>query len=167
VSGIAAREFVAPAQLAAVADLLRRARREIESEIAGTSMAATLPPGTRVRIRCGAVAPRARRTIVAFLVGARLIAHRVVAGVRGHVITRGDGAVVCDPPLAIGDVLGEVVALQAGDGWRPPPAPPPLSPARRVAARAVLLGVAAALAVDPRLARRLAVGLARLRRGGA
>ena len=43
--------------------------------------------------------------------GGRLVAHRLVEKFPGGVVTRGDAARSDDPPIAISDVLGRVVAI--------------------------------------------------------
>ena len=149
----------------ALAPLLRRAGSVIESEIRGRSMGSTLPPGTRIRIRCLAEAGYRTGSVVAFVAGRGLVGHRVVgrgSDRRGRTVllTRGDGTPVCDPPVEPDLVLGEVTDWHDGRAWRPIPDPPPITALRRLAAAGLLLLVRLTLAVDPRLAGRLAAGLA-------
>ncbi len=141
--------------------LLQRAGRDIESTIQGRSMGNTLPPGTRILIRCRESGAYVNGSVVAFVATRGLVGHRVVgrrADSTGTVtlLTRGDGTLVCDPPLEPSRVLGEVTEWHDGEAWRPvPPAPARSTPARLGAAGLLLL-VRAALAIDQEMAARLA-----------
>lgn len=160
----------------ALAPLLQRAGAVIESEIRGRSMGGTLPPGTRIRIRCDAARDYPEGTVLAFQGGRGLVGHRLVGRAldrRGLtlLLTRGDGTVIPDPPIEPARVLGEVVAWQQGEAWLPPrPAPSRSGPARAAASAAMWL-VRIALAIHPGLAARVAVLLdataRRLTRGGS
>ena len=152
-----------------LAPLLKRAGSVIESEIRGWSMGGTLAPGTRIRIRCGTAASYPAGTVIAFVGGRGLVGHRVVG--HGHpsaggalLLTRGDGTLVCDPPIEPERILGEVIEWREGETWRPLPAAPPRGLLGRGAAAGALLLVRAALALDPRLAARVAVLLAAVAR---
>jgi hypothetical protein len=128
----------------ALAPILRRAGSVIESEIRGPSMGATLPNGTRIRISCRTEDSYQPGTVIAFVIPAGLVGHRVVALARGRsgrdlFFTRGDGAVVCDGPIEAGRVLGEVTEWFDGQSWHPVPAAPVMSAGRRVVAGLVLL----------------------------
>ena len=151
----------APSPLAFV---LRRARGVIESEIRGGSMGATLPPGTRIRIACGVEAHRSIGSVVAFEGNDGLVGHRVVGHVTDHrgrvlILARGDGMLVCDPPLDPERVLGEIAAFQRGAEWLPLP-PAPAARAGTRAGRSVALAmVRGATRIHPTLAAHLAEGL--------
>ncbi|MDZ4673538.1 MAG: hypothetical protein SGI84_03725 [Gemmatimonadota bacterium] len=152
-----------------LAPLLKRAGAVIESEIRGRSMGGTLVSGTRIRIRCDTGADYRTGTVIAFLGGNGLVGHRIVgAGCdrrgRRHLLTRGDGSLVPDPPTEPERVLGEVIEWQDGESWRPlPPAPMRSLPGRTTAA-AMLWLVRLLLSIDPRLAVRTAILLARVGR---
>ena len=150
----------------ALAPLLRRAGSVIESEIRGPSMGRTLTPGTRIRIRCGDGLGHPPGTVIAFFGGNGLVGHRIVGAGRDrrgprHLLTRGDGSLVPDPPIEPERVLGEVIEWHDGEGWRPLPAAPARTLVGRSAAAAMLLMVRLALVVDARLAVRGAILLAR------
>ena len=144
----------------AVAPLLQRAGRVIESEITGTSMGSTLPPGTRIRIHCedpGSAKPGA---VVAVMTDRGLIGHRLIwRGVdrkgRSIALTRGDGLTVCDPPAVTDRFLGEITEWYSAAAWRPVPGAPPTSWLRRCAAMSMLLAVRCGLAIDVSVATRL------------
>jgi len=144
---------------AVVAGLLRRSGAEIESVVQGRSMGCALPSGARIRIRCAASARYEVGSVVAFRAGDALIGHRVVAASRDRrgrdlLVTRGDAALLCDPPVDPALVLGEVTARADGDAWTPVPGPAPRrGPAAGVAAVSlhVVRGLAA---VDRDLASR-------------
>lgn len=110
----------------AAAELLRRSGGEIESMVQGRSMGGTLPAGTRIRIGQGRDAAFAPGTVVAFLVGETLTGHRVVRSSRDlwgreALLTRGDGCMLCDPPIDPALVVGEVTAWHSATGWSPVP----------------------------------------------
>ncbi len=152
-----------------LAPLLKRAGSIIESEIRGPSMGRTLEPGTRIRIRCGTGLDFLDGTVIAFLAGQRLVGHRLVGRTRDRrgqplLLTRGDGTVVCDPPLDPQAVLGEVIEWLDGDTWRPLPTAPPHSLIGRGVAATILLLIRLALVLDDRLAARTATLLARVGR---
>jgi len=121
------------AGLARTAAGLRLIGSELESVVRGGSMGSSLPAGARIRIvrnQTGRYAPGA---IVAFLAGDALIAHRVVSNVvdrrgRTGVVTKGDAALICDPPIQSEIVIGEVRSVQLQGEWA---APAPGSPRKR------------------------------------
>jgi hypothetical protein len=152
-----------------LAPLLKRAGTVIESEIRGRSMGSTLPPGSRIRIRCGTAATYPEGTVIAFVGGTGLVGHRVVGHGRQRaggalLLTRGDGTLVCDPPIEPGRILGEVIERRDGESWRPLPAAPSATLLGRGTAAATLLLIRAALVLDLRLAARTAVILAAVAR---
>lgn len=151
----------------ALAPLLKRAGSVIESEIRGRSMAGTLVPGTRIRIRCGSGTDYPDGTVIAFIGGRGLVGHRVVSRGRSRqgqtfLLTRGDGSLVCDPPVEQERVLGEIIEWQDGDTWRAVASSLRGSFADRGGAAATLMLVRLLLAVDAGLAARAAVLLAAL-----
>ena len=152
-----------------LAPLLKRAGTIIESEIRGWSMGGTVAPGTRIRIRCGTATSYPAGTVIAFVGGRGLVGHRVVGYGRhrasgARLFTRGDGTLVCDPPIEPERVLGDVIEWRDGETWRPLPAAPPRGLLARGAAAGTLFMVRAAPAVDARLAARIAVLLAAVAR---
>jgi hypothetical protein len=100
----------------------------IFSDLRGSSMGAAIPDGIRIRIRTGRDDLWHVGTVIAFLAGSRLMAHRIVyEGRRGlarqFVLTQGDGNWLCDPPVNRSTIVGEVEAFLAGDEWRAVGAP--------------------------------------------
>jgi len=84
-------------------------------------MAPTLGDGAWVRVRGGGAGPSAVDSAIAFLAGGRdLTIHRLIFGPADsrYVLTRGDGNLLCDPPVPRTDVLGRVVQVRQGsDEW--------------------------------------------------
>ncbi len=136
-----------------LAPLLQRAGAVIDSEIRGRSMGKTLPPGTKIRIRCATGADYAPGTVIAFLGGNGLVGHRVVgrAGAQ-YLLTRGDGTVICDPPVEASRVLGEIIEWQDGEAWRAVPAAPTRGALSGLVATAVQWFIGGLHRVQPRLA---------------
>ncbi len=155
-----APEYVEPDKLLAVALRLRSTLGIVESRISGHSMQSTLPAGSRIRIQCGNVDGVMSGTVVAFLGGSTLIAHRVVGRGRGprardFLLTRGDATIICDAPVHADDVLGVVTHVAIGDQWRPLPSES-RSLLARVAAGFVSGTMTLALELDTRAARSIA-----------
>jgi hypothetical protein len=146
-----------PARILAVAARVRAPERTLESTVEGMSMGRTLPAGSRIRIE---LADRGRYEVgevVAFLGGKHVVVHRVVRRGRrgaagGYLLTRGDAALVPDPPVEEGRVLGAVTGVARDGGWVAVNACP--RPAYHVRAGTWLLLAAAAslLRVSPRAA---------------
>jgi hypothetical protein len=149
--------FVAPEDVKTVATLLKRSESILESQVRGHSMGPTLPDGVHVRIQCGTRRVRQPGAVVTFLTEPGLVTHRVVACRGDHVLTRGDATGACDPPVPLDCVLGTVDAWRLGNNWLPVPGPPRRSLAGRFGSALSLFAVLAALAVHPRLAKRVAV----------
>jgi hypothetical protein len=133
-------------------------RNTIECELRGGSMTGAIPARSRIRIAFTR-GPYAPGEIIAFMIGARIVVHRVVylrRRGRPHelLITRGDAMILPDPPLDAGAVLGRVVEVASDGCWRPPG--PRLRPPRRdrLLAFLVLAASAVMLEVAPGLARR-------------
>lgn len=153
----------------ALAPLLQRTRRVIESEISGISMGSTLPAGTRIRIQCEDPASARRGAVVAIMAERGLIGHRLLwrgADRHGHpmVLTRGDGSPVCDPPVAAERILGEITHWHGASEWQPVPPPDMPSPPRRIVAALMFLAVRVAVALDVGFATRAAAVFAALHR---
>jgi hypothetical protein len=143
-------------RIRALTERFKRRGDLIESRVEGGSMSGSLPRGSRIRIACTDRGVHAVGEIVAVLFDGRPIVHRVAyrghwGGARRYLITRGDAPVLPDMPAEIGAVLGPVIAVDAGAGWRPPPAALPRR--RPLLSAALLLAFAVALEIHPRLAR--------------
>jgi hypothetical protein len=140
--------------------------REVECCVEGSSMGDTLPEGTRLRVRLSPASLVSPGAIVALVSGSRLVAHRLVGYVRrrgaSYVITRGDAWLAPDPPVDSLALIGSVVGISNGEGWRPPPPERPRPLFDRMLARLCLSGVRALLLIDARLARWLSGRLHRV-----
>jgi hypothetical protein len=148
---------------AAVARLLRSAGTVIESTIEGRSMGATLPVGTRIRIRCVEPDDLVTGDTIAYLLDGRPVAHRLVARCtvghgRGWLVTRGDATILCDLPVRPERLVGMVVAREVGGTWKAVDAPPARRGWRAAAAGLLAASVAVALALDVRVAKALVRG---------
>ena len=159
-----------PASIVA-AELLKKTRDELESQIVGSSMHPTLANGARIRITCGAP-PVSRGDIVAILAEPP-VAHRVVSvhrfRARTYLVTRGDASWHCDVPVSEHDILGVVTAHNDGRGWETPPQPPVAQGLRRalawLSARCVVTALAMSDSLASLAARAGATAARRWRRG--
>jgi len=109
-----------------------RAGHEVRVRVAGSSMVPALWPGDELLIRALSLAEPSRGDLLLFVRDGRLCTHRLVdwfdhAGA-ARLITRGDAAPQCDPPVAPSEILG-MVALVTRGGREIPIS---LSPARRL-----------------------------------
>jgi hypothetical protein len=140
-------------QLLALAALLGRSGRIIESEISGTSMGSTLPAGRRIRI--GPLRREEYRPghVVAFVSGDAIFAHRIISCSDQGVLTRGDNRSWCDLPLPWCAILGIVTESQVDGVWRPLVNHVPLEQEERGQRRTVETLLGACLQIDIRLAR--------------
>ena len=98
--------------------LERSGTTTIESEISGTSMGSTLPPGCRIRIRLLSFPEYNAGQVVAFVSGNRIFVHRVIFRSRQGVLTRGDNHSWCDLPVPSSAVLGVVTQYLSHGEWR-------------------------------------------------
>ncbi|MGE0355026.1 MAG: S24/S26 family peptidase [Gemmatimonadales bacterium] len=151
-AGTADTRFVSPADVRTLASLLKRSGVELESMVRGPSMGTTLPHDSHILIRCAETTGRPGE-VIAFVAGAGLIAHRVVTRWSGHLITRGDAAVVCDPPVPLDAVLGPVTAWRTDGAWRPVGQEPHVGFGRRIARAFDLVFILMGLSLHPRLGR--------------
>jgi hypothetical protein len=109
------------AQLEAIAPILSRAESTVESILEGTSMVPTIPPGTPIRLECGARGGEVGE-VVAIAKGAMLTVHRVVATRRQrdgrvYVLTCGDNRWLPDSPVESDRIIGRVVAIKRRAEW--------------------------------------------------
>jgi hypothetical protein len=139
------------------------------SVVQGSSMGATLPAGSRIRIKSGPEDSWSRGEVIAFLAGSRVMAHRVVAAGRGaaskdFLITQGDNNWLCDPPVHRSAVIGSVETMTADGEWSAisGAAMPWL---KHAVAKASQVPMRALLDASPRLAIRVSKAISWLRMG--
>lgn len=125
----------------------------VECRLRGGSMAAAIPQGSRIRITLSR-GPHRIGDIVAFMIGERIVVHRIVHRARHHWITRGDAMLLPDSPIDDIAVLGHVNEIDSGAGWRPPDAQSRPPRRDRWLAFAVLAASRVLLLFDADLARR-------------
>lgn len=115
-------------------------------------MGDSVPDGSRIRIRWtgGDYHPG---QIVACLDHGFLFAHRIVHVRRDTIVTRGDGWILCDPPLPVSEVIGEVITCCVDGIWRPPAVEAARSLSGARAARRQVCIIAACLRVSPAFSR--------------
>jgi signal peptidase len=109
-----------------------RAGHEVRVRVAGSSMVPALWPGDELLVRALPLAEPSRGDLLLFVRDGRLCTHRLVdmldqAG-GARLITRGDAALQCDPPVAPSEILGRVALIMRGGR----DIPISLSPARRL-----------------------------------
>lgn len=141
-----------------VASGFREAQGVLECHLRGGSMGRAIPAFSRIRIRFSNQKSYRIGQVVAFLVGTRIMVHRVVYhGHRGcaknYLITQGDAMLLPDPPVNVRDVLGPVVEFQFDGGWNPPETPPTQPLNRRFLSFVLLTIVGGILEINVRLAR--------------
>jgi hypothetical protein len=146
-----------PARILVVASGLRGPHRRIESTVEGNSMGRTLPPGSRIRIELAERPSCERGDVVAFLARGKVVVHRVAhkgrrGAARGRLLTRGDAALIPDPAVDVGSVLGAVTVIDSDGGWMPPGDRPRRSLSARVVASLALAVVTRMLEASPRAA---------------
>jgi hypothetical protein len=93
----------------------------------GWSMAPALRPGDRLRVEPFGAAPPSAGEVVVARRGARLVTHRLRSLASGRAITRGDGCLRADPPIAVEALVGRVVEIRRGGRSFAPPPPPGLA----------------------------------------
>ena len=116
-----------PNQTVAVLKLLRNSQGTFESIMVGNSMTPTIPNGAQIRIDCGKRENLVVGTVVAYLGDQHpVIGHRIVGIGRGPrarnmVVTRGDAMTLCDTPIGLDLLLGEVTHWLCEGTWRAVP----------------------------------------------
>jgi hypothetical protein len=101
-----------PERLAALCGLWQRGQREVWLTLQGGSMLPTLPPGSRLRLACGATEPAVGEVVAALQEG-RLVIHRLVridrdAAGETLYLCRGDANPAADPPVTRAEIVGVV-----------------------------------------------------------
>ena len=136
----------------------------IESEISGTSMGSTLPPGCRIRIRLLSFPEYDAGQVVAFVSGNRILVHRVIFRSRQGVLTRGDNHSWCDLPVPSSAVLGVVTHYLSHGEWRPLDDHPGFEHEGTRGKSALEILLRLCMQIDIRMARHVARALARAAR---
>jgi signal peptidase I len=95
----------------AVVELLSAASGTARLTVAGASMAPLLCRGDVILVRLGGVRPRLGDVVVRRQSGG-LVVHRVVKVDGEHILTKGDASLSPDPPAALDDILGVVIAIE-------------------------------------------------------
>jgi len=118
-----AKSPMLPVEFQAIASLLSRSRREIESTIDGVSMEPTIPHGARIKVCPPAPSGYHVGQIVVCVIQNTLYAHRIVycgstGRVEPFVLTQGDGWVLCDPPVRKSAILGVVKEFFIEGTWQ-------------------------------------------------
>jgi hypothetical protein len=130
-------------------------------------MGATLPHGSRIRIRCEAIREPHLGQILAFTSGSTLVAHRLVHLGRGRAegffLFRGDAFLFSDPPIPHDAIVGPVTAVLRDGAWQPLAEPSPSADARRRLRELILSVERTVLQVHPALPRFLGAVLAAIR----
>ena len=114
-------------------------------------MGETIPDGSRIRIQWRANYQPGQ--IVACIEHGLLFAHRVVHVHGDAIITQGDGWILCDPPLLVSHVIGEVISWRSGGAWHALAAEAARSPSDSRAARRQVRITAMCLGIDLAFAR--------------
>lgn len=151
-------------QLLAFGTLLARSGKVIESQISGTSMGSTLPPGSRIRIQPLPVEEYRVGQTVAFVRGSTIFAHRIAYRTRQCVLTRGDNHSWCDLPVPASAVLGVVTEWLINGEWQRFADAPEGASVQPWRIRALELAVRAGMLIDIRLAQHTSSALMRLAR---
>jgi signal peptidase I len=105
-----------PRRLEALCELWKGANRSVWLTLSGYSMAPTLLPGTRLKVRCG-IAPSSLGVgeIVVFRNEDSLVIHRLVAVGNGEpkrYTCKGDNNPDCDTPITGDRIIGRVVEIR-------------------------------------------------------
>jgi len=134
------------------------AENTVECRLRGGSMSGAIPAGARIRI-CFARGPHRVGDVIAFMIDARIVVHRIVyrrrrKGARTLLITRGDVMMLPDPPIDTGAILGKVTGLATGTDWCPIGSQVRLPRRERVLAYVLLAASAFLLRFSAKSARR-------------
>ncbi len=158
-----------PARITALLSRLRAPGRFVESTIQGMSMGRNLPPGSRIRIALVECERFTAGEVIAFLVGNRVVVHRVLfhphnGSAAGFVLTRGDAPLVPDPPVPTCQILGPVTGVWVDGHWKDVPGPMQRSAMAMKTGSLLLLAAQAMLPVSPRLTTNMLLALHRAER---
>lgn len=92
-----------------------RAGNDVQVRVAGSSMVPALWPGDALIVRAVGPVELSRGDLLLFARDGKLCTHRLIgelddSGAR-RLVTRGDTALKCDPPMSSDQVLGSVVSV--------------------------------------------------------
>jgi len=95
-----------------------RAGYDVQVRVAGSSMVPALWPGDALIVRAVGPADLSRGDLLLFARDGKLCTHRLIgelddSGAR-RLVTRGDTALKCDPPMSSDQILGSVVSVSRG-----------------------------------------------------
>jgi hypothetical protein len=105
-------ELPSAAELAAVAELWKRERREFETSFSGTSMLPAIAPGQTVVVKCG-LEPGVG-DVALFRSNSQIIVHRVAARAGPWLMTWGDANWLPDEPVEVSGVIGVLCDIGPG-----------------------------------------------------
>ena len=153
-----------PERILEVFSRLRGSDTVIECLLRGASMEPAIPRGATVRIKLGRTAPYRVGEVVAFVQDDGICVHRVALLGRGqrardYLVTQGDACLYPDPPISLPRVLGPVTGFRLDGDWVATTDRASIGRARSFRGRSLLKVVAALMALDIRLAQRVARGL--------
>jgi signal peptidase I len=105
-----------PRRLEALCELWKCASRSVWLTLTGYSMAPTLLPGTRLKVRCGVpVEKLSIGEIIVVRENDRLVIHRLVEiakGEPGRYVCKGDNNPERDPPVTSKHIVGRVTEVR-------------------------------------------------------
>jgi hypothetical protein len=107
-----ALESLSAAELAAVAALWKRERREFATSFGGTSMLPTIAPGQRVVVECGS--EPAIGDVVIFRQNDQVMVHRLAAQAGTWLMTWGDANWLPDEPVEVSQLIGVIRGVAPG-----------------------------------------------------
>lgn len=87
---------------------LLRAGQTVDLPLGGASMRPLFAPGDVLRVRPAAATTVRPGEVVLVDLGGRLLCHRLVYAAGDRIVTRGDDAFACDPPLPADALIGRV-----------------------------------------------------------
>jgi hypothetical protein len=105
-------ELPSAAELAAVAELWKRERREFATSFSGTSMLPAIAPGQTVVVKCG-LEPVVG-DVALFRSNSQIMVHRVAARAGPWLMTWGDANWLPDEPVEVSGVIGVLCDIGPG-----------------------------------------------------
>jgi hypothetical protein len=142
-----------PGHIMLMASHLRDAHQYIECGMGGASMGTAVPIDSRIRIQFSHDQSYPLGTVIAFLVGTRVMVHRVMyrgrrRRTRDFILTLGDRVWLPDSPVDVNSILGSVVEYQHHGVILPPGPAPHWTSRGRLASLFIVRIMAVALELD-------------------